>query len=61
MHWRFSVVESVLAAVRVGPSKTEIREFPMPDIAVSYPGRRRRPVTRYLFRMKAPLIRIAGE
>ena len=26
-------VESVLAAVRVAPSKTEIREFPMPDIA----------------------------
>jgi len=25
-------VEKVLAAVRVGPSKTEIREFPMPDI-----------------------------
>jgi len=28
----FSVVEKVLAAVRVGPSKTEIREYPMPDI-----------------------------
>jgi threonine dehydrogenase-like Zn-dependent dehydrogenase len=26
------VVEKVLAAVRVGPSKTEFREFPMPDI-----------------------------
>src|SRR6202030_2892215 len=26
------VVEKVLAAVRTGPSKTEIREFPMPDI-----------------------------
>jgi threonine dehydrogenase-like Zn-dependent dehydrogenase len=26
------VVESVLAAVRVGPSKTEIREYPMPDV-----------------------------
>src|SRR5262245_56219522 len=26
------VVEKVLAAVRVGPSKTEIREYPMPDI-----------------------------
>src|SRR5258706_4607475 len=26
-------VEKVLAAVRTGPSKTEIREFPMPDIA----------------------------
>ncbi len=25
-------MENVLAAVRVGPSKTEIREFPMPDI-----------------------------
>ena len=25
-------MESVLAAVRVAPSKTEIREFPMPDI-----------------------------
>jgi threonine dehydrogenase-like Zn-dependent dehydrogenase len=32
MHWRFSVAESVLAAVRVGPSKTQIREYPMPDI-----------------------------
>jgi threonine dehydrogenase-like Zn-dependent dehydrogenase len=28
----FSVAEKVLAAVRVGPSKTEIQEFPMPDI-----------------------------
>ena len=27
-------MEKVLAAVRVGPSKTEIREFPMPDIPV---------------------------
>jgi threonine dehydrogenase-like Zn-dependent dehydrogenase len=26
-------VEKVIAAVRVGPSKTEIREFPMPDIS----------------------------
>ena len=26
-------MENVLAAVRVGPRKTEIREFPMPDIA----------------------------
>jgi threonine dehydrogenase-like Zn-dependent dehydrogenase len=26
------VAESVLAAVRTGPSKTEIREYPMPDI-----------------------------
>jgi threonine dehydrogenase-like Zn-dependent dehydrogenase len=26
------VAEKVLAAVRTGPSKTEIREFPMPDI-----------------------------
>ena len=26
------MVEKVLAAVRVGPSKTEIREYPMPDI-----------------------------
>jgi threonine dehydrogenase-like Zn-dependent dehydrogenase len=25
-------MEQVLAAVRVGPSTTEIREFPMPDI-----------------------------
>src|SRR5205823_8025350 len=25
-------MEKVLAAVRVGPSKTEIQEFPMPDI-----------------------------
>ena len=29
---RNTTVESVLAAVRVAPSKTEIREFPMPDI-----------------------------
>jgi len=29
-------VESVLAAVRVAPSKTEIREFPMPDIPPEY-------------------------
>jgi threonine dehydrogenase-like Zn-dependent dehydrogenase len=28
-----SVAESVLAAVRVGPGKTELREYPMPDIA----------------------------
>ena len=28
-----AVAEKVLAAVRTGPSKTEIREFPMPDIA----------------------------
>jgi threonine dehydrogenase-like Zn-dependent dehydrogenase len=27
------VVEKVLAAVRTGPSRTEIREYPMPDIA----------------------------
>ena len=27
-----SVAENVLAAVRVGPSKTEIREYPMPEI-----------------------------
>src|ERR1700739_2143455 len=27
-----SVAEKVLAAVRTGPSKTEIREFPIPDI-----------------------------
>jgi len=27
------VVERVLAAVRIGPSRTEIRDFPMPDIA----------------------------
>src|SRR5581483_4599855 len=27
-----SVAEKVLAAVRVGPSKTEIQEFPMPDV-----------------------------
>ena len=26
------MVEKVLAAVRVGPSKTEIREYPMPDV-----------------------------
>jgi len=26
-------MEKVLAAVRTGPSRTEIREFPMPDIA----------------------------
>ena len=26
------MAESVLAAVRVGPSKTEIREYPMPDV-----------------------------
>ena len=26
------MVNSVLAAVRVGPSKTEIREYPMPDV-----------------------------
>ena len=25
-------MEKVLAAVRVGPSRTELREFPMPDI-----------------------------
>ena len=25
-------MEKVLAAVRVGPSKTELREFPMPEI-----------------------------
>src|SRR3982750_1170839 len=30
--WRFSVAEKVLAAVRTGPSKTEIREYPMPDV-----------------------------
>jgi threonine dehydrogenase-like Zn-dependent dehydrogenase len=29
----FAVAEKVLAAVRVGPSKTQIQEFPMPDIA----------------------------
>jgi threonine dehydrogenase-like Zn-dependent dehydrogenase len=29
---RNTTVESVLAAVRVAPSKTEIREFPMPEI-----------------------------
>src|SRR6266853_4423210 len=29
---RGTQVEKVLAAVRVGPSKTEIRDFPMPDI-----------------------------
>ncbi|HEX4557101.1 MAG TPA: alcohol dehydrogenase catalytic domain-containing protein, partial [Xanthobacteraceae bacterium] len=27
------MAEKVLAAVRTAPSKTEIREFPMPDIA----------------------------
>ena len=27
------MAEKVLAAVRVGPSKTEIREYPMPEIA----------------------------
>jgi len=27
------VAETVLAAVRTGPSKTEIRDYPMPDIA----------------------------
>src|SRR6201988_2399536 len=27
-----SVSEKVLAAVRTGPSRTELREFPMPDI-----------------------------
>ena len=27
-----AVVEKVLAAVRTGPSRTEIREYPMPDI-----------------------------
>src|SRR6201998_3209944 len=33
MIWRFSeVAENVWAAVRTGPSKTEIREYPMPDI-----------------------------
>ncbi|HKA81054.1 MAG TPA: alcohol dehydrogenase catalytic domain-containing protein, partial [Xanthobacteraceae bacterium] len=26
------MAEQVLAAVRTGPSKTEIREYPMPDI-----------------------------
>jgi threonine dehydrogenase-like Zn-dependent dehydrogenase len=30
--WRNPAVENVLAAVRVAPGKTEIREFPMPDI-----------------------------
>src|SRR5580700_1591427 len=29
---RVTMPEKVLAAVRVGPSKTEIRDFPMPDI-----------------------------
>src|SRR3981189_2849976 len=29
----FAVAEKVLAAVRTAPSRTEIREFPMPDIA----------------------------
>src|SRR5262247_1760970 len=28
----FSVAEHVLAAVRTGPSKTEIREYPMPEV-----------------------------
>src|SRR5712691_7195387 len=32
MMERFSVAEKVLAAVRTGPSKTEIREYPMPDV-----------------------------
>ena len=27
-----AVAKTVLAAVRTGPSRTEIREFPMPDI-----------------------------
>src|SRR4029078_1292550 len=27
-----TVAEKVLAAVRTGPSKTEIREYPMPDV-----------------------------
>ena len=27
------MAETVLAAVRTGPSKTEIRDYPMPDIA----------------------------
>ena len=26
------MAENVLAAVRTGPSKTEIREYPMPDV-----------------------------
>ena len=26
------MAEKVLAAVRTGPSKTEIREYPMPDV-----------------------------
>ena len=26
------MAEKVLAAVRIGPSKTEIREYPMPDV-----------------------------
>lgn len=30
--WRNTTVDKVLAAVRVAPSKTEIREFPMPEI-----------------------------
>src|SRR5687767_1010474 len=30
--WRGRMAEQVLAAVRVGPSKMEIREFPMPDV-----------------------------
>src|SRR5438874_12752333 len=29
---RRKAMEKVLAAVRTGPSRTEIREFPMPDI-----------------------------
>src|SRR5690349_6703815 len=29
---RRAVAEKVLAAVRTGPSKTEIREYPMPDV-----------------------------
>src|SRR5258706_11582443 len=31
IDWRYAV-EKVQAAVRTGPSRTEIREFPMPDI-----------------------------
>ena len=30
--WRNATVEKVLAAVRTGPSRTEIREYPMPDV-----------------------------
>jgi threonine dehydrogenase-like Zn-dependent dehydrogenase len=30
--WSTPVAEQVLAAVRVAPSTTEIREYPMPDI-----------------------------